>query len=539
MARRRSAGRCAMRGAGSLAPNKTRRASRRPSQLRRGHLDGGLAAVVHADARVGEDRVVHLRERVGRLRKDVEVAHDVRHLAQLLRPVPDLGGAQRRVELVVAHAAEHQLWHRVEGELTRLAREHVRDAAQDVGGGDGREVDVEGEDSDGALRLEAGGHAAAKVVHALQRVDERVADAEVVEAVGEGLVHVGVVARVEQQLRAAARDALRHRPDQLAHECLLRARAADRAEDTRRLARGGAGLACIAVGLDVDDELPRDPVADDLEVLRVDAHLQELVVHGRALDQVDRAGDDVEGLRVVVKHEVDDAREAGGDGREADIREAGDDRRVAREGCRERAEVRRDDRELAREVGRRPVGHEVAKHELDGAELGLDARDLRVEVVHRLDEGRLLRVEVEQVVEVRLLVHAERPRGCGVSDAVVAISHPDGAHHDAALRLQAGGRLVGALAPCRHQAGHVRRGLLGERQRRRRRHHAPDVYVVHANHLELREPVRLAVDVVNRQIRALDQPSVRRGDAFDEDGVEQGLHDGDHLAELGGAREHA
>ena len=38
-------------------------------------------------------------------------------------------------------------------------------------------------------------------------------------------------------------------------------------------------------------------VADDLEVLRVDAHLQELVVHGRALDQVDRAGDDVEGLR--------------------------------------------------------------------------------------------------------------------------------------------------------------------------------------------------------------------------------------------------
>ena len=45
-----------------------------------------------------------------------------------------------------------------------------------------------------ALRLEAGGHAAAKVVHALQRVDERVADAEVVEAVGEGLVHVGVVA---------------------------------------------------------------------------------------------------------------------------------------------------------------------------------------------------------------------------------------------------------------------------------------------------------------------------------------------------------
>ena len=72
---------------------------------------------------------------------------------------------------------------------------------------------------------------------------------------------MGVVARVEQQLRAAARDALRHRPDQLAHECLLRARAADRAEDTRRLARGGAGLACIAVGLDVDDELPRDPVA--------------------------------------------------------------------------------------------------------------------------------------------------------------------------------------------------------------------------------------------------------------------------------------
>mmetsp|Transcript_40935 Transcript_40935/g.128538 ORF Transcript_40935/g.128538 Transcript_40935/m.128538 type:complete len:418 (+) Transcript_40935:1654-2907(+) len=417
---------------------------------------------------------------------------------------------------MVPDAPDHQLGHRVESELGRLAREHVGDAGEDVGGRHGGEVLLEGEEGHGVRRLDSRPQALRVLVHALHAIhDGVVRDADGRERLGEGDAHVLVVARVQHELHLALGHVRAERLDKLAHEGLLRARAADRAKDTRRLACGGAGLACIAVGLDVDDELPRDPVADDLEVLWVDAHLQELVVHGRALDQVDRAGNDVERLRVVVKHEVDDAREAGGDGREADIREAGDDRRVSREGCSERAEVRRDDRELAREVGRRPVGHEVAKHELDGAELGLDARDLRVEVVHRLDEGRLLRVEVEQVVEVRLLVHAERPRGCGVGDAVVAVAHPDGAHHDAALRLQAGGRLVGALAPCRHQAGHVRRGLLGERQRRRRRHHAPDIYVVHANHLELREPVRLAVDVVNRQIRAFDQPSVRRGDAFD------------------------
>ena len=46
----------------------------------------------------------------------------------------------QKIVLDVANAADHQLWHRVEGELARLAAEHISDTREHVGRGDGGEV---------------------------------------------------------------------------------------------------------------------------------------------------------------------------------------------------------------------------------------------------------------------------------------------------------------------------------------------------------------------------------------------------------------
>ena len=72
-------------------------------------------------------------------------------------------------------------------------------------------------------------------------------DLELVEARGEGLMHVRVVARIEEQLACALLDALGHRLDQRAHEGFLSAGAANGAEHARRLLGQGALLASVAV----------------------------------------------------------------------------------------------------------------------------------------------------------------------------------------------------------------------------------------------------------------------------------------------------
>mmetsp|Transcript_26484 Transcript_26484/g.78336 ORF Transcript_26484/g.78336 Transcript_26484/m.78336 type:complete len:350 (-) Transcript_26484:389-1438(-) len=341
---------------------------------------------------------------------------------------------------MVPDAPDHQLGHRVESKLGRLAREHVGDAGEDVGCRHGGEVLLEGEEGHRVRRLDSRPQALRVLVHALHAVDDGVVrDADGRERLGEGDAHVLVVARVQHELHLALGHVRAERLDELAHESLLRARAADGDEDAARLARARALLPKLAVELDVVDEVLRDPVAGEDEPVGRDSHPEEVVVVGRALDEVVRAGHDDEPLRIVVDHEVDDMLEAEGDGEHPHKAVRRDDGRGAGDRLHERPQVLRHLVKHAQRVLVAVLG-DHAPQLLDRApELCRHTRAFRVELVHVDDQLGFGRVDVEQVVEVRRPPRAERPRRRRVRDAVVAESHPDCADDDRlGRRLEAG-----------------------------------------------------------------------------------------------------
>mmetsp|Transcript_15746 Transcript_15746/g.34157 ORF Transcript_15746/g.34157 Transcript_15746/m.34157 type:complete len:308 (+) Transcript_15746:595-1518(+) len=234
-------------------------------------FDSLLAAVVQPDLIVVDDAVVHLHQQVWRL-EELDVGERVAGLPKLESAVAELGGAQGRIGLVITDATDHELGHRVEGELRGLAAEDVGDAADDVGGRDGGEVGVEGEERDGLLGLAAGKHGRTEVAHAVEGVDKLVDRADGLERLDKGSLHVRVVTRVEEQLHLARGQLVLERDDQVAHERALCTRAADWDEQAGGLLRGSARLACGAVGRDVDDQVLRDPRADKLDLLGGHAH---------------------------------------------------------------------------------------------------------------------------------------------------------------------------------------------------------------------------------------------------------------------------
>mmetsp|Transcript_50154 Transcript_50154/g.163870 ORF Transcript_50154/g.163870 Transcript_50154/m.163870 type:complete len:255 (-) Transcript_50154:419-1183(-) len=170
-----------------------------------------------------------------------------------------------------------------------------------------------------------------------------------------------------------------------------------------------------------------------------DSHPEEVVVVGRALHEVVRAGHDDEPLRIVVDHEVDDMLEAEGDGEHPHKAVRRDDGRGAGDRLHERPQVLRHLVKHAQRVLVAVLG-DHAPQLLDRApELCRHTRAFRVELVHVDDQLGFGRVDVEQVVEVRRPPRAERPRRRRVRDAVVAESHPDCADDDRlGRRLEAG-----------------------------------------------------------------------------------------------------
>mmetsp|Transcript_24609 Transcript_24609/g.79137 ORF Transcript_24609/g.79137 Transcript_24609/m.79137 type:complete len:350 (+) Transcript_24609:554-1603(+) len=341
---------------------------------------------------------------------------------------------------MVPDAPDHQLGHRVESELGRLAREHVGDAGEDVGGRHGGEVLLEGEEGHGVRRLDSRPQALRVLVHALHAIhDGVVRDADGRERLGEGDAHVLVVARVQHELHLALGHVRAERLDKLAHEGLLRARAADGDEDAARLARARALFPKLAVKLDVVDEVLWDPVAGEDEPVGWDAHPEQVVVVGRALHEVVRAGDDDEPLRIVVDHQVDDMLEAEGNGEHSHEAVRRDDGRGAGDRLHERPQVLRHLVKDTQRVLVAVLGDHAPQLLHWPSELCRHTRAFRVELVHVDDQLGFGRVDVEQVVEVRRPPRAERPRRRRVRDAVVAESHPDCANNDRlGRRLEAG-----------------------------------------------------------------------------------------------------
>mmetsp|Transcript_12099 Transcript_12099/g.41115 ORF Transcript_12099/g.41115 Transcript_12099/m.41115 type:complete len:297 (-) Transcript_12099:216-1106(-) len=293
-----------------------------------------------------------------------------------------------------------------------------------------------------------------------------------------------MVARVEEQLGATGAHEGPQGRDEVHDEAPLGAGAAHGHEEAQRAPRARPRGACGRVHSRVLHELPWDPVTSKAHLGGRDAHAQEGVQVGRALDEVERAGDDDEPLGVVVDDEVDHTRKARGDRCHAHQAVRRDDRRPLVQAREQRLEV------LSHLPGGPqrvlvPVAGERAPEALHGAaELRGEARAPRVGPVRRLDELRLGRIDREEVVEVGSTRAALHPRGSRVSDTEMAEAHADGAQHHggggrgrarrAALRGERAGHL---------KARHVRRGPLAEGHGLCGRAVSSDVHAVQKGHL--------------------------------------------------------
>ena len=105
---------------------------------------------------------------------------------------------------------------------------------------------------------------------------------------------------------------------------------------------GVNGAARLAIGLEVVDEILRDPRPRQPQLRGGYPHAQQTMVVGRALDEVDRAWHDDEVLGVVVDDEVDDALEATSHGEQPHEAVRGDDGGVFGHGEQQRLDLLRN-----------------------------------------------------------------------------------------------------------------------------------------------------------------------------------------------------
>mmetsp|Transcript_9996 Transcript_9996/g.25884 ORF Transcript_9996/g.25884 Transcript_9996/m.25884 type:complete len:530 (-) Transcript_9996:184-1773(-) len=393
--------------------------------------DGVLAAVVEPDGFILDDALVHRHEEIGPLVHLVNVRHRIGHLPQLEGAIAELRGTQSGVRLVVPDAADHQLGYGVEGELGWLAGQHVRHAREHVRRRHRRKVVLEREQRHGRLWRATLAELLGEVVHAVHGIDDVVRSGA--ERLDERDAHVLVVTRVEEELDLARCDALFERRHEVGNKRFLGTGSTNGDEDAARLARLGAGDARGAVGLDAIDHVLGDPRAGDAQPIGGDSHAQQVVIVTRTLDQVVSTRDDDEPLGVVVDDEIDHFGEAERDSCETDEAVRRDDRRVLGQTQEDRPQVLRH---LVRDAQSRLVtslGERPPELLHRAAEFGGHPRTLGVEGVHVLDQSRLGRVDVEQVVKVRCAARGNSPRRSSICDAVVAKAHADRAHDERAI----------------------------------------------------------------------------------------------------------
>ena len=106
---------------------------------------------------------------------------------------------------MIADAADHQLRNRIEGELRRLAAEHIGDAREDVRRRNRREVVLESEERHGRLGREALTKPIGEGIDAVHRVDGIVRRV-CAQRLDERGAHVLVITGVQHELDLARLD---------------------------------------------------------------------------------------------------------------------------------------------------------------------------------------------------------------------------------------------------------------------------------------------------------------------------------------------
>mmetsp|Transcript_32960 Transcript_32960/g.97277 ORF Transcript_32960/g.97277 Transcript_32960/m.97277 type:complete len:254 (-) Transcript_32960:749-1510(-) len=250
---------------------------------------------------------------------------------------------------MITHTADHQFGDGVECELTGLASQNIRHSAQDIRRGHSREVIVKGEQSNSlggfGIWIE---QVIAELPHSLSRGNDVViGKSSFLQNLHKGLLHMLVIAGVEEKLQIA----LLHERDQRLHkldnEGTLCSGTTDGDENTTRLAlaslsvksRQGSVHSALTVVGDVLNQIAGNPVAGKLKILRLDAHPKEGLIVDRSLNKVETLRHNHKKLSVIVNNEIDDVGETTRNGGKSNERMGGNDGGIGGHTLEERTEL--------------------------------------------------------------------------------------------------------------------------------------------------------------------------------------------------------